>query len=154
MITPETIAELRRLHAVARDALDALKQDTLEELHLLDALDVAKEELRAAIDIYLLPLLDEVAEYRQWRAGKIGVEEYYTLRETSRARIAAAEAERDRLRKTGQALVDRWLYVAQHPNEEPLHDYHRGYYQAEIDTFTQCADDLTTAIAATKGEGT
>lgn len=45
-------------------------------------------------------------------------------------------------------LADRWLFLAQHPGEEPLNDYHRGAWQAEINTYTQCADELHAALAA------
>lgn len=47
-----------------------------------------------------------------------------------------------------EELADRWLFLARHPSEEPLNDYHRGVWQAKIDTYTQCADELHDLLAA------
>ena len=86
-ITQETKDELRRLASVARKQAD--------ELLLSNAprdfrpVERAQLELGATASIHLIPLLDALAaaeadarEYANWRAGKIGVEEYYTLRES------------------------------------------------------------------------
>ncbi len=53
-----------------------------------------------------------------------------------------------------EELADRWLYLAQHPSEEPLHDYARGVWQAEIDTYTQCADELHELVKTLRKEPT
>ena len=59
-------------------------------------------------------------------------------------RHAAAELEQ---------LADKWLFLAQHPGDEPLGDYHRGAWQAEINTYTQCAGELHQLLAGIQRSG-